>query len=128
VLHDGGHHDVIGSEAESVREVIDGLGGVSTKDHDVVSLAALGEVEDASTSEFISGGGRDRLVARSPVDARVVGKELRDRIGDELERSGRGSRIEIEVGDLAPVQAWREDRFTDEVRLKAHSSAILTRS
>ena len=72
VLDHGGHHHVIGCEAQPVGQVVDGFGGVSAQHGHVVSVrVAAGEPEDGHSGVLVGGRGPTGAKAGTTVNARV---------------------------------------------------------
>ncbi len=59
VLDHGGGHHVVGSQAEAVGEVVDGLGGVAHEDDDVVAHRAVDPANRCTlvARRLVGGGG-----------------------------------------------------------------------
>ncbi len=124
VLDDRRPDDVVGSEAEPVRQVIDGLGGVPADDGDVVTPLPAGERQSGVAGRLVGGRRGSGLRSRSPVDAAVAGQELHHPLDHGGEGGGGGSVVQVDHPTFLPVDAEHGDVVTDEASKGAAHPAL----
>ena len=69
VLHDGGDHYVVGTQAKAVGEMVESFGRIAADDRDVVAALASREQEGRSACVLVRVGRKLRLVAGAAVDS-----------------------------------------------------------
>ena len=98
VLDHGGGHHVVGSEAQAVGQVVDGLGRVAAQD--ATSSPSAGRPAKRCTlvaGRLVGRGGVPGLVAGPPVHARVPGQELGHAVGHHGQGRRRCGAVEVAV-------------------------------
>jgi hypothetical protein len=114
VFDDGGDHDVVGLEAESVGEVVDRFGGVAADDGNVVAPVSAGETKRCRPGVFVDGGGQLRFTAGTTVHARIPRHELADPFEHGRQGGGGGGGVERQVAAFVSVEAGHGEVIADE--------------
>ena len=104
VLDNRGHDNVVTREAKSIRQVVDGLGGVAAQDGYVV-VAAIRKPHDCFTRMLVGLRCDLRFVPRTAMNTRIPRQELGDSIGHSRQRASRRSAIKREVPTLDAIDA-----------------------
>jgi hypothetical protein len=114
VLDDRRHDDVVGLQAQAVREVVDRLGGVAADDRHVLAAGTPAEVKNCRPRLLVGHRGELGLVPRAAVDAGVPRKELGNAVRDGWKGAARRSRVEVQVRSLEAVDARHSQVVTNE--------------
>ena len=115
VLDDGGEHDVVGSEAQPVREVVDRLGRVAADHHDVVAVARRPAKRSiASRASSYAPVARRDLYPAPRWTLEYHGRNSCTPRRDRGERAGGGRGVEVHVPAVFTVDAGNEQVVADE--------------
>jgi hypothetical protein len=114
VLHNGGDHYVVGTQAKAVVQVVESFGRIATDDRDVIATFASREQERGAAGVLVRVGRMLRLVAGAAVDGRVRREELPDATKHGLEHARRRSGVERDIWAFVAVDARHEHPVTDQ--------------